>query len=160
MNQTLQDQLMDKVLTSSDLARIVEELNLLLVCAYDTNHEKANQVMDRDMRGWVADVLRPFWESASLGEKRAEQVQTLIAEIMSIPKAEVTLAVEPSGGLTKALVHQLRQILGKPLLVDFRYEPRMIGGMKLAFEGKYFEWTVERVFEQRMKELEEQVTAG
>lgn len=158
MDQTLRDQLMDKVLTSSDLARIVEELNLLVVCAYDTDHEKANQVMTSDMRGWVADIIRQEWEKVSTGEEREKTIKQLIGQLTSIPKAEVTLAVEPSGGLTSALVHQLRHMTGKSLLVDFRYEPRMIGGIKLAFEGKYFEWTVEQVFEQRVKGLETQVT--
>jgi hypothetical protein len=158
MSQALQDQFISRILTSSDLARLVEELNLLLVCAYDTDNVKAEQVLDRDMRVWVADVLRPVWESAAVGEEREKQVKALMAEVTSMPKAEVTLAVEPSGKVTSALVLQLRQMTGKPLLVDFRYEPRMIGGLKLAFEGKYFEWTVEQVFEQRVKGLEEQVT--
>lgn len=158
MSQVLQDQFISRILTSSDSARLVEELNLLLVCAYDTDDVKAAQVLDRDMRPWVADLLKPLWGSALGGEEREGQVKALIAEITSLPKAEVTLAVEPSGGLINVLVHQLRHMTGKPLLVDLKYEPRMIGGMKLALEGKYFEWTVEQVFEQRVKGLEEQVT--
>jgi F0F1-type ATP synthase delta subunit len=59
-----------------------------------------------------------------------------------IPKITIEMAFEPTADFILKLKNWFWQNLKKNLVLDIKVNPKIIGGAKIYYEGKYFEWTL------------------
>jgi F0F1-type ATP synthase delta subunit len=59
-----------------------------------------------------------------------------------IPKIIIEIAFEPTADFILKLKNWFWQNVKKNLVLDIKVNPKIIGGAKIYYEGKYFEWTL------------------
>jgi F0F1-type ATP synthase delta subunit len=59
-----------------------------------------------------------------------------------IPKITIEMAFEPTADFILKLKNWFWQNVKKNLVLDIKVNPKIIGGAKIYYEGKYFEWTL------------------
>lgn len=60
------------------------------------------------------------------------------------PRLTITLAAPASGNLKQNLVNWCRQNIAKDILVDFRFNSTILGGMVISYGSHIFDWSFRR----------------
>jgi hypothetical protein len=83
-------------------------------------------------------------------EKQLSQagLDELIASLETLaataPRLTITLAAPPAGSLKKTLVTWCRQHIGPNVLVDFRFNSTLLGGMVVRYGSHVYDWSFRR----------------
>ncbi len=62
----------------------------------------------------------------------------------TLPRVTITLAALPAGSLKKALAGWCRQNISKNILVDFRFNATILGGMVVRYGSHVHDWSFRR----------------
>lgn len=77
----------------------------------------------------------------------------MVNEIKQMPFITLTLAFVPNEKHLKEISSWMNQNLNKQVLIDFDVDERMIGGIKINYNGRYQDLSVWPVFEEVMKKV-------
>jgi hypothetical protein len=93
-----------------------------------------------------------------IGDKPLDQdsldklIETLEDYADNAPRVSVTLAAPPSVGIKKELISWFRKNLDPDMLVDFRFNSTILGGMVVRYGSHIFDWSFRRqILESRQK---------
>jgi len=62
----------------------------------------------------------------------------------NIPQVVIEIAFEPNLDFILKLKNWFLQKIKKSLILDIKINPKIIGGAKIYYEGKYFDWSLEK----------------
>ena len=71
-------------------------------------------------------------------------LKSLQALESSLPRVTITLAAVPSGNLKKSLAAWCRQNISANILVDFRFNATILGGMVVRYGSHVHDWSFRR----------------
>ncbi len=137
--------LLDYARTTVELSLLQEEIRLLQAALYTTQEQGFEQVLQDKVRFEVAEIVRPL-----LMEQSGNQHQVL-EEILQAAREQkrlsLTIAFRPSSSFVTTLVSWVRSHLGQGIVVDFRYEPAVVGGAVIEFNGHYGDFSLKKKFQ-------------
>lgn len=137
------------VASSQDLAAIVADVH---VYAKWASRELIKQRVSGKSTGKqpeispeASDVIRTWSGGKPLTQASIDSLlKALDAHRKSAPSITVTLAAIPSGELKAKLVGWIRKELEPDMLVNFRLNRNILGGMVVAYGSHVFDWSFRR----------------
>jgi ribosomal protein L35AE/L33A len=138
-------QLLEYARTTVELGLLLEEIRLLQDALYSTQGDGMERVLQEKVRFEVAQSLREI-----LNTHQANQHELLesIREVALQQKTlSLTVAFRPSSAFVSTIVSWVRSHIGAGVVLDFRYEPAVVGGAVIEFNGHYGDFSLKKKFQ-------------
>lgn len=93
----------------------------------------------------VASVKRKDFESVRksfLNDTIGIDLNELSKQVKNLEIVKITLAIEPTIGITALIDNFFKTNLNKKVLFDFEINKEMIGGLQIVYKGKYFDLSI------------------
>lgn len=140
-------------LTALDTAFRSEQDFIRLLCAPNIPKEERCQILDSSFRGkvqpYVLNFLKLLTEHGYMRQFSAccEAYQEQYNEDHGILPVRAVTAVPLSDAMQDKLTHKLEKVTGKTVRLDCRVDPQVMGGIRLDFDGKRLDDTVQHRLE-------------
>ncbi|MGH7142004.1 MAG: F0F1 ATP synthase subunit delta [Candidatus Saccharimonadales bacterium] len=94
----------------------------------------------------VATNLIQKWAAEKpLNQKRLDELLATLQDLeSSLPHITITLAAVPTTSLKKILVAWCREHISTNILVDFRFNSTLLGGMVIGYGSHVYDWSFRR----------------
>ena len=142
----MSSQIITKLRTKEDLDLIQVELELLKKSLYqkDANY---NDVLKNDIRSWVAEIISD--ESKETGiEKYLNDSEEFLKSVVVL---SASISFEPSDVFIDRFSEYVKTNVSKQTVVDFLFNPQLIGGVQLSFKGKYIDLSIRKKITQEFE---------
>ena len=132
-------QLISKLRTKEDLELLRGELDLLKNSLYqkDNNYK---EVLENDIRGWVSEIISIEAKDMEIG-KYLDDMEMLLKSVQIL---SASLAFEPSDSFVDRFSQFIKKNVSPGIVVDFLFNPQLIGGTQLSFKGKYVDLSLRK----------------
>jgi hypothetical protein len=93
----------------------------------------------------AVDLVKQWHGRQPITQKSLDELISALKDFeASAKRISITLAAIPSGSLRDALTGWCRQNLGADVLVEFRYNSTILGGMVVRWGSRIFDWSFRR----------------
>lgn len=97
------------------------------------------------MTSGAMELLREWKAHQQInGQSLDVLINTLNDYTKTAPSITVTLAATPSSGLKTSLVTWLRGNIAPDIMVNFRFNATLLGGMVISYGSRVFDWSFKR----------------
>ncbi|MFV1916995.1 MAG: F0F1 ATP synthase subunit delta [Patescibacteria group bacterium] len=133
-----------KVRTTQEVTRLEEEVDLLLASVYKVDKGTFEEVLDRQVRVWIAQAIKEKMAKEGIGKE--EFLRDLKEKIGKIKVLRVTLAFE----LTEASLDRLHNWVAANVegstVFEISYNPTLLAGAIVTYEGRYKDYSLRKKF--------------
>ena len=141
--------LSDQVISPEDLKELIEELRNY---SQWLNHNsivkkltKKSAVNQPQLSEELTDLISQWQDGKEVtATSLSKLIITLTKLLDTTPKLRITLAALPSQSLKKTLVNWCRQSISPFILIDFRYNQALLGGMVVKSNSHIYDWSYRR----------------
>ncbi len=145
------------IVSSEDLKALMNEIAVYAkwfrhneIKMHITNQQATGRPMLSDA---AADMLE---QAAKPGKLTANMIDELLKELnaqfKAMPRVRITLAAMPTGAVKHKLAGWCRDNISPTLLIDFRYNASILGGMVVNLGSRTYDWSFRsRLMESREK---------
>lgn len=148
-------EILSKVRTKREAVRLEEEVDLLSASLYKTGKGEYESVLKESVRSWVAEEIKGELERESIS--KADYLKGLKKRLSEIKTLRLTLAQEPTEGGLNMVQSWIRSNLGEGIISDINFNPRLIAGAVVIYNGKYTDLSLKNrfrtVLESKKKEI-------
>jgi F0F1-type ATP synthase delta subunit len=145
------EKLSERIITEEDLVFVLEQLDLIKEMVF----KKPQVSLSEKLKDKIDDGLRKEIEKLekekiipSLPEEQVSFFENFKNFLYQIPKARLEIAFEPSEEFIKKIEQWFKENLGKKIILDFTLNPKMVGGLKIEFQGKWKDYSLEKEIEK------------
>jgi len=148
------EQILSRIRTTEDQEKILEEIDLLLSSFYQDKGMGFDSTLRTKVRFWFSSILKEEFSKEKVDKE--EFLNTLRQKVLDMEKVYLTLAFEPSIDTLDRISGLIRTFIGKPCLIDFSFDPRLIGGVEIIYKGEYRDFSFRRIFEEEFEKSREE----
>jgi hypothetical protein len=142
------DELLAHIKTVQEADEIVGEIEMLLESLYEKDADGFKSVLKHRIRYWVADYLKRGLEKETDAEA---YLKSLEKQIKGLEELNLTLAYEPTEDALERFSSYVKQNIGSHVLLRISYDPNIIGGAIVIYEGEYRDFSFKRIFESQFE---------
>ncbi len=143
----LNQALLGTLITHTDAKRFLESIDEAIANAFSTK-ETLEQLFARLFSHDQKAVLLELIGTAGVTQQRAAELQKLLdgirKTVSEIPIMELTVAVEPSELALARIKEWIDTHSHTKVVLEIKVNPRIIGGVRIAFNGRYHDYTVRK----------------
>lgn len=126
----------------SDFHALINELEKISEKEF-TNENNLEQILDKEISYRTREkVLQNFDIKNNFLKNLQVLIEDLKEYISSTPKAEFTLAINPSHELIEEISLWLENTVGKKIIFDIKYDRHIYAGVIIGFNGNYRNFTL------------------
>ena len=145
MTETPHARLFDRVTSASDVLQLRQELEVLQKALYQVKTDAWENALSSQVRTWVAAEISA---SVTNDTQSKEQVlQDLLKQLEAIKTLRLTIAFEPSDIMLTKVREWVKAELGSMVVLEIEYQPSLIGGAIITWNGKYFNASVRQALD-------------
>jgi len=149
------DQILDTILTDTfTLSQLKLRLRILksnLLKTFFAGSQELEQTSLEELN-WLKSLPVSFYQQFN-----KDNIYKIFSELEEADKklAVVTiyLTFEPDDEATKAIGTAARKTFGKTLLLDIKYDPKLIAGCALVWKGVYKDYSLRAKIEERKEQI-------
>ncbi|KKQ97641.1 MAG: hypothetical protein UT23_C0010G0037 [Candidatus Woesebacteria bacterium GW2011_GWA1_39_12] len=78
-------------------------------------------------------------------------------ELKNLKDVYLTLAYEPTQDQIDTIASFIRQSTGGKIILNLSYDPQLIGGVEIIYEGVFRDFSFKRIFEKEFEEDREEI---
>jgi F0F1-type ATP synthase delta subunit len=149
----LNQSLLSTLVTHTDAKRFIESLDEAIANTFTTK-ETLELLFSRLFSHDQKTVLLELMASAGVTQKEAIAVEKLLmgirATVAKVPVLEMTVAVEPSERGLFRIKEWIDTHSFTKVFLEIKVNPRIIGGVRIAFNGKYSDYTVKKTIVEKL----------
>lgn len=138
--------LIDLILTTEDVSKLSEEIDILLKGLYHVESSEFEQKLREEVRMRVAGEIRKLI-GGSVGQGK-EEVKGILASaykaVCDLPILKLILAFEPSEVVINDISRWARVNLEKGILIDLSMDRNILGGAVIIYRGKFYDFSVRK----------------
>lgn len=138
-------QLLGYARTTVELALLLEEIRLIQDALYSTQDDGLEHVLQEKVRFEVAQTLRQILAENSANQH--ELLESLKQIALKQKILSLTVAFRPTSAFVATLVSWAHSHIGEGIVLDFRYEPWVVGGAVIEFNGHYGDFSLKKKFQ-------------
>jgi len=150
-----------EVRTVDDLRYFSSRIDLLLVNLFQTNPTAFADTLKEKLPGDLSTLLDESLRDQQVALSERETLQHFFHGLKDylthLPVLQLTLAYHPTGEQAGKLSDWARQKTAKNVVLDFRYDPRVLGGAIVTYGGKYVDLSLKKrldsVYEAKKPEI-------
>ena len=139
------EKILENVKTTGDKEKLTDELEKLAESLFEEKGTGFESCLKNNIRSWVAELIR-----AEITENQKDPgtyLDGLKIKLAELKEISLTLAFEPSESSIDKFFFFVRENVGKDLILDIKYEPRILGGAIVVFEGVYRDLSLKRLYD-------------
>jgi hypothetical protein len=138
--------LIDLILTTEDVSKLGEEIDILLKGLYHVESGEFEQKLREEVRLRVAgEIRRLLGGSVVQGEKEIKAVlSSAYSTVCALPILKLILAFEPSEVVINDISHWARVNLERGILIDLSMDRNLLGGAVIIYKGKFYDFSVRK----------------
>lgn len=136
MASKIVNQLLSQSLTKSDALSLLEELK---EAAVKEAYLEGSKVSETAAVSPKADVYKDF--------------EVARDEIDKIEVLTIVLPYELPAGSLKKIGREVKEINGSGILLDFKIDPKLIGGCALVYKGKMRDYSMKAALEEKSSQI-------
>ncbi len=126
--------------TKEEANRLLGEAEALEAGLFRTNPEAWEEVMKTKVRLKVAQVLNQRLPQDAEGRQKV--LRELKKELVELPVARLTLAVEPTEKMVQEISDKLRKEVAAGIIVDIERDALIVGGALVTYGGKFGDFSL------------------
>jgi len=145
-----------KIKTKEDLIFFLEEIDL----ASDLILKEPKKKLSQKLKGKITPDLVEILEELEKKEKQyqdpQEQIfflQLLKNHLTSLPKVKIEIAFEPERETLEKISQWFKEKLKKKMILDLRINPKIIGGAKIEYGGKWRDFSLAKKIKEMKFEI-------
>lgn len=109
-----------------------------------------------DITPIASEIIRQWGKESALSQDSLDQlVKELANKTKSAPTMTITLAAPATSDVKKALVGWARESINPDILITFRFNSTLLGGMVVRAGSQIFDWSFRRVILNERQKLRE-----
>lgn len=143
------DTILAMITTQSTAREVSEQLGRLREGLHQTNFD-VDTHMRTEMSEELAEVLRELFDAIAETEQRVRLIQAAEEAILQMPVVQMTFAFRPRERFLERISQWFREQLGKPVLIQPRYDTYLLGGAVVAYKGKHVDVSLRQLFDARL----------
>jgi len=144
------DFLLSKIRTSEDKDKLLDEIDLLLNGLYQYKGFGFDSLLENKVRAWVSTFLREEFAKEALD--RNAYLLDLKKKLMNLKEVSLIIAYEPTSDALESFFTFIRSAIGQNAIINLGYDPHLIGGVQIIFEGQFRDFSFKRIFEKVFEE--------
>jgi F0F1-type ATP synthase delta subunit len=140
------DEYLAGLLTREEINGFLSEVELMGDAVYKIGEGSLSQLFQSGIGAKSAQVILGTLDAAGKLEDKDYQKQFfegITKKLKEIPILNLELAFEPTRELLAKIKDTWSEYLGKPIAIDYKVDTKIMGGARLAFMGKYFDFTLD-----------------
>lgn len=142
-----QDSILDLIRTSYDAELFEQELETLSESLY-----KGDQVLERALREKVRfKISKKVRDDFKKVEDKAKYLSDLKKALSKVARVNLVCAFEPSESSIERFYQFLKDEIKKDLILDIGYDPQIIGGAIVIYQGMYRDFSFKKIFEDEFE---------
>ncbi|KKQ51415.1 hypothetical protein A2865_02810 [Candidatus Woesebacteria bacterium RIFCSPHIGHO2_01_FULL_39_17] len=145
----------DRIKTNEDKERLLEEIEVLLTGIYEDKGYALDSLLQTGVRSWVSSYIRE--EFSKSGVNRESFLRGLEKELRGLKDVYLTIAFEPTQDQIDTMASFLKQEIGSSIILNLSYDPQIIGGVQIIYEGLFRDFSFNRIFEKEFEEDREEI---
>ncbi|OGM27974.1 hypothetical protein A2962_03575 [Candidatus Woesebacteria bacterium RIFCSPLOWO2_01_FULL_39_61] len=145
--------LFEKIKTSEEKDKLMEEIDILLNSLFQNKGEAFSILLKTGVRAWLSEYIR-----AELAKDEAnpfEYLKKIKEELNSFKALKLTLAFEPTESNIEKFSYAVKKYLGEKVVIEFSYNPTLIAGCTLTYEGKYRDFSMKSFFNSEFAKIKQ-----
>jgi hypothetical protein len=142
-------EILSRIKTEKELREIEEEIEVLMESLYKTGGDTLDKVLNTKIKGWLAEEIKKAFEK---GGNKESYLENLKKELEEMDSVRITLGFEPSLEVLENIHTWLSNNLKKNIVMDLTFNPSIIGGVIIAYEGKYRDFSLRKELINYFKE--------
>lgn len=138
------DKLLQNTTTKRQMERLLEEIEIIRRGLFEAGEGAMDSLLKNKVRAETAEIIQETFSKAGIDKKGyLDKVEELI---IKMPNVSLILAFEPSEGAVERFYSKISEATGKQVLLDIVYEPQIIGGAVIIFNGRYRDYSFKKIF--------------
>lgn len=131
--------------TKDDLNTFRAEIDLLKDSLFE-KQKNLDYTLANSVRSSVSQAIKTDLSSASLSPEN--YFNGLLAELDQLKILQLTLAFEPPPKSITRLSDWVAANLGPGLILDLQFDPTILGGALIAYQGKYHDYSLKSALDR------------
>ena len=145
------NELIDQIKTKREVQEMEYEIEILSEAAYSTEKGVFEHAMENRVRSWVASGIKAGAKKA--GVSIAEYLKGLEKALDSLNSMRLSLAFEPSNKQLTSIHAWVTSNIGKGIILETKYNPRLAAGAIINYNGEYRDFSVRGKIEDKLAAL-------
>lgn len=145
--------LFEKIKTSEEKDKLMEEVDILLNSLFQNKGEALTMLLKTGVRAWVSEHVRS--ELAKDEANPGEYLKKIKEELTSFKTLKLTLAFEPTESNIEKFSYAVKKYLGEKVVIEFSYNPALIAGCTVIFEGRYRDFSMKSFFNSEFEKIKQ-----
>jgi hypothetical protein len=139
------DRLLENIKTKREAERLLEEIEILRNGLFEAGGDAFKSLLKNKVRAITAENIRQVFAKEGIDKRKyLDEIEELV---MKMPNVSLILAFEPSEGAVERFYTRISEATGRQVLLDVVYEPQIIGGAVIIFNGRYRDFSFKKIFE-------------
>jgi hypothetical protein len=138
--------LFEKLLTLDDLNTLSEEVTLLQTSIFQVKENAFESALSSSVRTWVGEYITREINEQKLDRK--QYLKDLLTQIKDTKILKLVIGFQPTPQNITEVANWVKKDLGPEVVIDLSYQPDLIGGAVVTWQGKFFESSVKQKFTQ------------
>jgi hypothetical protein len=151
------DRLLANITTKREAERLLEEIEIIRNGLFGAGGGAFESLLKNKVRAITAENIRLVFAKEGVDKRKyLDQIEELV---MNMPNVSLILAFEPSEGAIERFYTKISDATGKQVLLDVVYEPQIIGGAVIIFNGRYRDFSFKKIFEAEFEKGRNKILA-
>lgn len=134
--------LKEKLITRTDLINCLEDLSQVKDLAHNKEGSLAD-LAEEVVSPPLQEVFEGSGEDLSNTQKRNQFLEDLEDYLEDFDRLRLTLAFSASREFLKKIKTDLEEEINSEFIIDLTVDPKIIGGAKLEYQGRYLDFSLE-----------------
>lgn len=131
--------------TTWERRRLVEEFQMIENKLYTVENQDVAMIVKEICRLSTYEIVNRVVGNEA--DKYQLRLRTIRQALMTIPEMEISLAIEPTVQMIQRIWNKITQFTQKPLILDLHYEPILIAGATVQYQGQYRDYSLRQKLE-------------
>lgn len=148
-------EILSQVRTKQDVLRLIEEVEILLESLYEDQGRGFDRTIASKVRARVSDAI-----SDEINKSKADKKSYLLGlekKLKGLKEVRLTLAFEPSSASIDKFNDFIKKNVGEEVVLDLSFDPKLIGGAIVTYDGEYRDFSINRFFEEEFTQNKKMV---
>ncbi len=143
------ENLIDKIITKEDLVFVLEQIEI----AKDLLFQQPEILLSEKLKGRVIESFRKEIERLEKEEyfslaEFSEFFTQFKDFLLKIPTVKLEIAFDPSEDFILKINEWFKKNLGKKVILDIFVNPKIVGGAKIEYQGKWKDYSLAKKIEK------------
>ena len=154
------DEYIAELVTRDEVVGFLAEIERLKEAVYKTGEDRLEQVLQTGVgekcAGLIRDQLR---QQGKMDDQHFQEefLEEIAKKLRQIPIVNLELATQPSREFISRTKDKLSEYTGGQVVLDYKIIPNMIAGLRVAFGGKYYDFSVESMWPEIWAQIKDKL---